>query len=181
MMNARRLASSAASEPSSRNSPAATREVSVAAALSTSAQAVPSGYFSSRCWSTIMVRRIGIIIRMPSSPPSTPTRITREISRSKPRIIIAGMVTPRPNAIDSPADPAVCVMLFSRMVESLPPAFLASPNKVIAITATGIEALTVSPTFRTRYSDEAPNTMPSTTPISSARKVISGSCASAGM
>src|SRR3712207_8015455 len=48
---------------SSRTSPAAAREVSVAAAFSTSAQAVPSGYFSSRWPSTIIVRRIGIIIR----------------------------------------------------------------------------------------------------------------------
>ncbi len=122
----------------------------MAAAFSTSAQAVPSGYFSSRWASTIIVRRIGIIIRMPSRPPSTPTSITREISRSKPRIIIAGIVTPRPKASDSPAEPAVCVMLFSRMVDSRPPIFLNMPNRVMAITATGIEALTVRPTFSTR-------------------------------
>ena len=63
-------------------------------------------------------RRSGIIIRMPSSPPSTATSITRVISRSKPRIMIAGIVTPTPKAIDSPADPAVCTMLFSRIVAS---------------------------------------------------------------
>ncbi|KFC72788.1 hypothetical protein FG94_01744 [Massilia sp. LC238] len=97
-----------------------------------------------------MVRRIGIIIRMPSRPPSTPTSITREISRSKPRIMIAGMVTPRPKASDSPAEPAVCVMLFSRMVDSRAPNFFAVWNRVMAMTATGIEALTVRPTFSTR-------------------------------
>ena len=62
------------------------------------------------------VRRSGTIIRMPSKPPNTPTSITRVYSRSKPRIRIAGIVMPTPNAIDSPAEPAVCVMLCSRMV-----------------------------------------------------------------
>ena len=52
-------------------------------------------------------RRNGIIIRMPSNPPRTATRTTRVISRSNPRIMIAGIVTPRPDAIGSPADPAV--------------------------------------------------------------------------
>ena len=61
-------------------------------------------------------RRSGIIIRMPSRPPSTATSMTRVISRSKPRIMSAGIVTPTPNAIDSPAEPAVCTMLFSRIV-----------------------------------------------------------------
>ena len=92
-----------------------------------------------------------------------------------------GMVTPRPKAIDSPAEPAVCAMLFSRMLASLPPIFLARPKKVIAITATGIDALTVRPTLSTRYSEEAPNTMPSKVPRNSARKVISGSRASSGI
>ena len=94
---------------------------------------------------------------------------------------MAGMVTPRPKANDSPAEPAVCVMLFSRIDESLPPTFLARPNRVMAITATGIEALTVRPTFSTRYSEEAPKTIPRMTPMNSARKVISGSFASAGI
>jgi hypothetical protein len=35
--------------------------------------------------------------------------------------MIAGIVTPTPKAIDSPAEPAVCKMLFSRMVASLNP------------------------------------------------------------
>ena len=44
---------------------------------------------------------------MPNSPPSTETTITRVISISNPRIITAGMVTPTPKAIDSPAEPVV--------------------------------------------------------------------------
>ena len=67
-----------------------------------------------RAAATMSARRSGIIIRIPISPPSTATSMTRAISRSNPRIMIAGIVTPRPNAIDSPADPAVCTILFSR-------------------------------------------------------------------
>ena len=95
-------------------------------------------------------RRSGIIIRMPSRPPSTATSITRVISRSKPRIMIAGIVTPTPKAIDSPAEPAVCTMLFSRIVASRAPNFENSRNSVIEMTATGIDAQTVSPTLSTR-------------------------------
>ena len=69
----------------------------------------------------------------------------------------AGMVTPTPNAIDSPAEPVVCTMLFSRIVAGrLPNSFAKKRNRVIDITATGIEAETVMPTFSTKYSDEAP-------------------------
>jgi len=63
---------------------------------------------------------------------------------------MAGMVTPRPNAIDSPADPAVCTMLCSRIVASRPPIFERTRKSAIEITATGIDALTVRPTFKTR-------------------------------
>ncbi len=63
---------------------------------------------------------------------------------------MAGIVTPRPKASDSPADPAVWTMLFSRMVASRPPAFDSRRNSAIEITATGIDALTVRPTFSTR-------------------------------
>ena len=76
--------------------------------------------------------------------------MTRVNSRSKPRINIAGIVTPTPNAIDSPADPAVWTMLFSRIVAFLNPNFEKARNNVMDITATGIEALTVSPVFKTR-------------------------------
>ncbi len=76
--------------------------------------------------------------------------MTRVTSKSSPRIMIAGIVTPTPKAIDSPAEPAVCTMLFSRIVASLKPIFERTRNSVIEITATGIEALTVNPTFKTR-------------------------------
>ena len=64
--------------------------------------------------------------------------------------MIAGIVTPRPKAIDSPADPAVWTMLFSRMVASRRPNLERRRNSVIEMTATGIDALTVKPTFSTR-------------------------------
>ena len=63
---------------------------------------------------------------------------------------MAGIVTPRPKAIDSPADPAVCTMLFSSIVASRRPIFESTRKSVIEMTATGIEALTVRPTFNTR-------------------------------
>jgi hypothetical protein len=126
-------------------------------------------------------RRRGIIIRIPSKPPKRATSMTRVSSRSKPRIRIAGIVTPNPNAIDSPADPAVCVMLFSRMVESRPPTFAQPRNIAREMTATGIDALTVSPTFKTRYSDDAPKITPRIAPVTTARTVNSRIETSAGM
>ena len=75
-------------------------------------------------------------------------------------------MTPTPKAMDSPAEPVVWTMLCSRMVASRTPNFDRSRNSVIEITATGIDALTVSPTFRTRYSDEAPKMMPRIVPTS---------------
>ena len=50
-----------------------------------------------------------------------------------------------PEAIDSPADPMVWTMLFSRIVE--PPSRFSTE---MASTAMGIEALTVSPARRPR-------------------------------
>src|SRR5439155_11739119 len=91
------------------------------------------------------------------------------------------MVTPTPNAIDSPAEPAVCTILFSRIVASLIPNFESRRKVVIEITATGIEALTVSPTFKTRYREDAPNTMPSRVPMIIGNTVNSRSLVPAGM
>ena len=51
-----------------------------------------------------------------------------------------GSVNTTPAASDSPAEPMVCTMLFSRMVE--PPSRL---NTEIPSTAIGIDALTVRP------------------------------------
>ena len=129
---------------------ATARHSAEAPALSTAAHAVPSGYLSTPCSFTMRARRSGIIIKMPSSPPIRATMSTRESSRSKPRIKIAGIVTPTPNAIDSPADPAVCVMLFSRIVASRSPTFDSPRNMASEMTATGIDALTVKPTLSTR-------------------------------
>jgi len=56
-------------------------------------------------------------------------------------------------------------MLFSRIVRVAHTDFDNTRKIVIEITATGIEALTVKPTFNTRYSDEAPKTIPSSVPI----------------
>ena len=64
--------------------------------------------------------------------------------------MIAGIVTPKPNATDSPAEPAVWTILFSKIVASRQPPFDHSRNNASEITATGIDALTVSPTLSTR-------------------------------
>ena len=63
---------------------------------------------------------------------------------------IAGIVTPTPNASDSPEDPAVCVMLFSRMVESRTPNFDSPRKSAREMTATGMDALTVMPILSAR-------------------------------
>ena len=61
------------------------------------------------------------------------------------------MAAPTPKAIDSPAEPAVWTMLFSRIVVGLVPNARERPRKiVIASTATGIDADTVMPTLRNR-------------------------------
>ena len=57
----------------------------------------------------------------------------------------AGMVTATPAAIDAPAEPIVCTMLFSRMVDL--PMYLKTP---IASTAIGIDAETVRPAVSAR-------------------------------
>ena len=82
---------------------------------------------------------------MPSRPPSTPTVMTRTTSISNPSISSAGMTSPTPNAIDSPADPVVCTMLFCKIV--VRPNTL---NTVMARTATGMDAEIVNPTFSTK-------------------------------
>ena len=159
----------------------ASRDSFDAPAISTCAQAVPSGYFRKPCWSLIRARRSGIIIRMPSKPPSIATSITLDSSRSNPSIMIAGMVTPTPNAIDSPAEPAVCITFDSRIVASRMPIFDSKRNNVIAITATGIEADTVRPVFSTKYSDDAPKMMPSSVPTMSGTGVNSRNVVTSGM
>src|SRR6185503_19793472 len=63
--------------------------------------------------------------------------------------------------------------LCSRIVASRPPTFDHARNIAKEMTATGIEALTVMPTFNTRYSDDAPKIIPSTAPVMTARAVNS--------
>ena len=91
-------------------------------------------------------------------PPSTDTVMTRTGSISKPSSSSAGIVTPTPKAIDSPALPVVWTMLFSRMVALRTfSALEKARNRVMDRTAMGTDADTVSPTLSTRYSDDAPN------------------------
>src|SRR5688572_19578366 len=72
-------------------------------------------------------------------------------------------------------------MLFSRIVASRIPNFESMRNNAIEMTATGIEALTVSPVFSTRYSEDAPKIIPSTVPTTRLRAVNSGIFTEAGM
>src|SRR5260221_14274432 len=66
-------------------------------------------------------------------------------------------------------------MLFSRMVvRRMNGSLEKTRNRVIDRTATGIDAETVSPTFNTRYIDDAPKTMPSSAPTTSDGQVNSG-------
>src|SRR6266545_6504553 len=88
------------------------------------------------------------------------------------RKINAGIVNTTPPATDSPADPIVWTMLFSRIVE--PPSLLSTE---IASTAIGIDALTVSPARRPRYTVEAPKISPNRIPMTTALAVNSaGDC-----
>ena len=85
-----------------------------------------------------------------------------------PRKISAGIVKITPAAADSPAEPVVCTMLFSRIVER--------PNArrmLIDSTAMGIDAETVSPARSPTYTDTAPNSTPNSAPKMIARSVNS--------
>ena len=81
----------------------------------------------------------------PSVPPSSARKNTRQYSvlSENPKKINAGMVKITPAAADSPAEPVVCTILFSRIVER--------PNArkmLIERTAIGMEAETVRPARR---------------------------------
>ena len=81
----------------------------------------------------------------------------------------AGMVKTTPAATDSPAEPIVCTMLFSRIVEL--PSFL---KTAIERTAIGTEAETVRPARSARYTVAAPNRTPKKMPSRTALSVNSG-------
>ena len=90
-------------------------------------------------------RRNGIIIRTPRNPPASAImRIGQYLKKPSPpapadRNRKPVTVKTMPAATDSPAEPMVWTMLFSRMVE---PIFL---KTAIDRTAMGMEALTVTP------------------------------------
>ena len=78
----------------------------------------------------------------PSHPPSNASgKIRQKVnSAPKPRKINAGIVNMTPAASDSPAEPVVCTMLFSRIVER-PKA----RRMLMESTEMGMEAETVRP------------------------------------
>ena len=148
-------------------------------AISTSAHAVPSGYGRVSCSLTINALLSGIINKTPRTPPaSARIKIWKYLKYAIPpgRKSKAGIVKTTPAATDSPAEPMVCTILFSRIVAF--PNFLKTE---IAKTAIGIEALTVIPTFNPRYTDEAPNMMPKMPPSIIALIVNSGIVSEAGI
>ncbi len=103
----------------------------------------------------------------------------RSQSMSKPRRTRAGRVKATPAAIDSPAEPVVWTTVFSRIEARPPRRWEKARKRVMEMTAIGTEAETVSPTRRARYTEEAPNTTPSSEPIRRALAVSSGSSCSA--
>ena len=79
----------------------------------------------------------------PIQPPISASMKMREYSNGKPMKMSAGSVKMAPAATDSPADPAVWTMLFSRIV-ALPKA----RSRLMLRTAIGIDAETVRPARR---------------------------------
>ena len=135
-------------------------------ATRTSAQAVPSGNVRAPCSFTMSCRRSGIMNSTPSHPPSRASgKIRQNVnSEPKPRKISAGIVNITPAASDSPAEPVVCTMLFSRIVER--------PNArrmLMDSTAMGMDAETVSPARNPTYTVTAPNSSPNSAPSRTAR------------
>src|SRR4029077_1707551 len=112
----------------------------------------------------------GIMNNTPSHPPISARKKTRQYSvfNEKPRKISAGRVKMTPAATDSPAEPVVCTMLFSRIVD------LPNARRIeIDSTEIGIEAETVSPARNPTYTETAPNKMPNNEPRITARQLNS--------
>ena len=143
---------------------------SAAVARSTSAHAVPSGYGSSACASTMRSRRSGIIAERPRSAPRKQSATTCRYGGATPQRNSAGIVKIVPVASAVEAEPIVCEMFASRIVPFRP----RSRKTATVRTAAGIEADTVSPTLRPRYAFAAPKTRPSATPVITAFAVNSG-------
>ena len=119
---------------------------------------------------TISCRRSGIMNSTPSHPPISARKNTRQYSvfSEKPMKISAGKVKITPAATDSPAEPVVCTILFSRIVD-LPNA----RRMEIESTEIGIDAETVSPARSPTYTDTAPNSAPKIAPRITARQLNS--------
>src|SRR5690625_5287698 len=81
-----------------------------------------------------------------------------------------------PAASDSAAEAAVCTILFSRMFDSWK-----SRNTAIEMTAAGMDAETVMPTFSPRYAFAPARISARTNPSTTALNVISGREVVAGM
>src|SRR5713101_9136151 len=113
-------------------------------------------------------RRSGTMKSTPSHPPrSANGKIRQNVnSEPKPRKINAGIVNMTPAASDSPAEPVVWTMLFSRMVER-PKA----RRMLMESTEMGIEAETVSPARKPTYTVTAPKSNPKSAPRIRARMV----------
>ena len=134
------------------------------------------------CSFTISALLRGIMNNTPSTPP---TNVMSAISASDglstppsaAHMKIAGKVKIAPAATDSPAEPMVCTMLFSRM-ESRRKITRITPME---ITAAGIEADTVMPTRSPKYAFAPPNNTASNTPRMIDTTVNSGNTLSAGM
>ena len=135
------------------------REPPASPATCTSAHAVPSGYGSFPCSRLIRNARSGIMNSTPRSPPKSATIVisTSEIATVgsvRCQMKSAGIVKITPAASDSPAEPIVWTMFVSSTVPRP-----VSRKTATAMTAAGIEALTVRPTRRPRYALAAPNRM----------------------
>src|SRR6266404_1821384 len=116
--------------------------------------------------------------RTPNHPPSSASgKILQNVnSEPKPRKMRAGIVNITPAASDSPAEPVVCTMLFSKMVDR--------PNArrmLMERTEMGIEAETVRPARSPTYTVTAPKSKPKRAPSITARIVKSASVCSGGM
>ncbi len=81
----------------------------------------------------------------------------------------AGTVKMTPAAKLSPVEAIVCAMLFSRMV----PVRKTPRSIAVLTTAAGIDALTVIPAYKPRYTFAAPSTTARTRPSTIARSVDS--------
>ena len=116
-------------------------------ATRTSRQATPSGY--GRASSTMKSRRSAMVNIVPSMPPSNAiTKVNGTLTSVHiPRTSKDGTVKMIPAASDSPALAMVWTELFSRMETSSN----RNPRKMsMDMTAAGIDAETVNPTFKPR-------------------------------